>query len=464
MRIALSSGQSFRLTRSLIQDDQGEVTAINPLAVELNEIIRENAPALYRALSALGRELFFPRGILSQTAEAKKEAHLYNATIGIAIQQGEPLHLPSLKMHLYEMEPSEAFPYAPATGLLELRRLWQKHQLDVNPGLEGKSLSLPVVTSGLTHGLSICADIFCNAGDVLLLPDKIWGNYRMIFETRRGADIHQFPFFDDQGDINLPAFRQALFSLIDRPKVLVLLNFPNNPTGYTPTSAEAEAIAAVLVEAAESGGNIVAITDDAYFGLFYEDDLLKESLFSLIASAHPNLSTVKLDGATKEAYVWGFRVGFITFSIAGEGDNEAVYEAMEKKVGGLIRGTISNCSMLAQSLLVKAINHPGYQEEREEKYQVMKERYDEVREVASQPRYAEVFEPYPFNSGYFMCIRLKQASAEQLRRRLLEEHGIGVIALGEKDLRIAFSCLETEQVKDLFDILYIAAKNTESSD
>jgi aspartate/methionine/tyrosine aminotransferase len=368
-----------------------------------------------------------------------------------------------LRTHLYEIEPSEAFPYAPATGLAELRRLWQEHQLEVNPGLKGKSISLPVVTSGLTHGLSICADLFCNAGDVLLLPDKIWGNYRMIFETRRGADIHQYSLFDDGGCMNLQAFRQALFSLIDRPKVLVLLNFPNNPTGYTPTAEEAEAVAAALVEAAESGGNIVAITDDAYFGLFYEDNLQKESLSSLIAAAHPNLTTVKLDGATKEAYVWGFRVGFITFSIACEGDSEAVYEAMEKKVGGLIRGTISNCSVLSQSLLVKAFYHPSFQEEQDEKYQVMKERYDEVSKVVSQPRYAEVLEPYPFNSGYFMCVKMKQALAEPLRRRLLEEHGVGVIALGENDLRIAFSCLETEQVKDLFDILYIAAKDIEGS-
>ena len=87
-----------------------------------------------------------------------------------------------------------------------------------------------------------------------------------------------------------------------------------------------------------------------------------------------------------------------------------------------------------------------------------------VKEVVSQSQYAEVLEPYPFNSGYFMCVRMKQALAEPLRRRLLEEHGVGVIALGENDLRIAFSCLEAEQVKDLFDILYIAAKDAEVSE
>jgi hypothetical protein len=42
--------------------------------------------------------------------------------------------------------------------------------------------------------------------------------------------------------------------------------------------------------------------------------------------------------------------------------------------------------------------------------------------------------------------------------RLLEEHGVGVIAEGE-DLRIAFSCLEEDEVDELFDIIYRCAKS-----
>lgn len=428
--------------------------AVNPLAVELNEIIREDAPSLYDSLSALGRELYYPRGILTQTAEAGKGAYGYNATIGIATRGGEALYLPSLRRLLPGLEPDEAFPYAPAAGLPELRALWREHQMDVNPGLREKAFSLPLVTSGVTHGLSICADLFCDAGDTLLLPAMNWGNYHMVFGTRRGADIRHYRLFNEENGMDTAALREALSSCRTRPKVVVLLNFPNNPTGYSPTRGEAAETASILVEAAEAGTNVVALLDDAYFGLVYEEDVFDESLFSLVAGAHPRLTAVKLDGATKEDYVWGFRTGFATFACAVPGDGAMLYDAVEKKVSGLIRGTISNCSILAQSLLVKAMASPSYREEKRDAYRLLKERYDAVKEVAHDERYAAAFTPYPFNAGYFMCVKVKGVDAEVVRRRLLEERGVGLISLGESDLRIAFSCLESEQVKDLFDILY----------
>jgi aspartate/methionine/tyrosine aminotransferase len=430
----------------------------------LNETIREQAPHLYNALSALGRELFFPKGILTQSAEAKRDAKRYDATIGIATMGGKPLFLPSLQRYIEQLDPEEAYPYAPSSGNAELRDLWHEHQLAMNPGLERKSFSMPVVTNGLTHGLSIYADMFCDAGDVLLLPDKIWGNYRMVFATRRGADIHYYPFFGPEGGLDTRAFREALFSLKDRPKVLVLLNFPNNPTGYSPYPQEAAALAQALVDAAEAGATVVACVDDAYTGLFYADGLFAQSLFTLLADSHPRLTAIKIDGSTKEDYVWGFRVGFITFSLQAGGDTQAVYDVLEKKVGGLIRGTISKCPTLSQSLLVHAMKSPGYRRDKEEKFNVLKERYEEVSSALSNPDYAEAFRPYPFNSGYFMCLELLRTDAEQLRRHLLDAYGVGVIAIGDRDIRIAFSCLEKEQIKDLFDILYKAVMDLDNLD
>ena len=51
---------------------------------------------------------------------------------------------------------------------------------------------------------------------------------------------------------------------------------------------------------------------------------------------------------------------------------------------------------------------------------------------------------YPFNAGYFMCIRVKGVDAEKLRLHLLEKYGVGVIAMGATDIRVAFSCLELD--------------------
>jgi hypothetical protein len=73
--------------------------------------------------------------------------------------------------------------------------------------------------------------------------------------------------------------------------------------------------------------------------------------------------------------------------------------------------------------------------------------------VLRDPRYREAWDPYPFNSGYFMCIRLKSVDAETLRVHLLDRYGVGLIAIGSRNLRIAFSCLEENDIPELFDTI-----------
>jgi aspartate/methionine/tyrosine aminotransferase len=434
------------------------VRTIHPLAEKLNDLLRNETPFLYDALSELGKNLYYPAGILTQTREAGEKAWKFNATIGIALKDGRPLHLETLHGYFPDLEPEEAFPYAPTTGIPELRLLWKKHQMEANPSLEGKSYSLPLVTSGITHALSICADLFCDPGDIVLVPDMMWGNYRLVFGTRRGADIRTYPLFNGNGGLDLSSFRGMLHSFPRGSKVLVILNFPHNPTGYSPTREEADLLARILLEAAEEGLILVVLVDDAYFGLFYEEESCRQSLFSLLAESHPRLVAVKLDGATKEDYAWGLRVGFLAFSVGGADRADEVYAALEEKAGGIIRGTVSVSSTLAQNLLVRAMKSPAYREEKEMNYRAMKERYLEAKKALSRPDLSTVLHPYPFNSGYFLCLRVEGVEAETLRRHLLEKHGVGVISVGPRDLRIAFSCLEREQVKELFDILYSAVR------
>ena len=56
--------------------------------------------------------------------------------------------------------PSDAFLYAPSFGLPKLREEWGKLLTIKNPGLKGKTFSLPVVTAALTHGLSVAGYLF----------------------------------------------------------------------------------------------------------------------------------------------------------------------------------------------------------------------------------------------------------------------------------------------------------------
>lgn len=429
----------------------------NEIATELNEIIRGQNPYVSRMLSVLGTELYFPKGILSQSAEAREKATFCNATIGIARGGGEAMHLPCVMEQFRGFAADDVLPYAPATGKPELRAKWADAMLRKNPTLCGKPISTPVVTSGITHGLSLLADMFVDPGDVVLLPRKLWGNYKMIFGVRHGADIRHYPFFSEAGGFDTGGFAQALREHAGSGKLVVLLNFPNNPTGYSLTVQEARKVCEILTELAESGCNVVAVCDDAYFGLFYEEDVLKESLFAHLAGSHERLLAVKLDGATKEDYVWGLRVGFMTFSTSAP--SERLYEALESKTGGAIRGNISNCSHLSQAVLLRAMQNERYEKEKEERFAVMRARAARVKGVLSQSKFSAVWTPYPFNSGYFMCLRLRDTNAEQFRLRLLEEYGTGVIATGKKDIRVAFSCIEEQDMPEFFETMFTCARD-----
>ena len=239
---------------------------------------------------------------------------------------------------------------------------------------------------------------------------------------------------------------------------LIYLCFPNNPTGYMPTSAEGDALASALERQADRGTKLVVLCDDAYFGLFYHlgGESMTESLFGRLTGRHPNLLAVKLDGATKELFVWGLRCGFLTFGPGRPETAEVVCEVLDAKVRGAIRGSVSNVPQLSQTLVERALVSPSLAAEREAKCETLRVRAEQVFEVANRPRYAESWKVYPFNSGYFMLVQVNGVDAEKLRIHLLEEDGVGLIATSPTDIRVAFSCLEAADTEPLFEALHLA--------
>ncbi len=426
---------------------------MNPQASALNDVLKAQSPAIYSLLSRRGREIFFPKkGLVMQGQDAAGKR--INASIGMATEDdGSPLRLSCIES-LVNLPPEKVFPYASSYGLMPLRKSWQSIIRKKNPSLGNIELTLPVVTNALTHGLSMAGYLFLEQGDTVILPDYYWGNYNLVFKNAYDAEFETFPMYTD-GGFNLAGMREKL--LTPGEKKVLLLNFPNNPTGYTPTNDEMTGIRDIVLEAAEAGKKIAVLIDDAYFGLVFEEGVATESVFTQLAVLHENVLAVKIDGATKEDYVWGFRVGFITFS--WKGMTAEAGQVLVDKVGGAVRGNISNDSILSQNLLLAAYDAPGYEDEKKVKFNLMKTRYDKVKAtLASHPEFAEYFDVVPYNSGYFMCVDLKKGNAEDVRQKLLKDYDTGIIALGSL-IRVAYSSLPEKFIEELFMNIFSACKD-----
>jgi len=427
---------------------------LSELANVLNSNLGLDKCVAYRVLSERGRKIYFPhKGILGQSAEARGVE--INATIGTAFEEdGTPLALPSVEkvFAVHENIAHASFLYQPSFGKAQLRKKWAEKLLQKNKNLSGIKFSEPVVTAALTHALSISASLFVNPEDTIIIPDLYWDNYDLIFCESYGANIKTFNTFVN-GKFDVDSLAKALDAGIG--KKIVLLNFPNNPTGYTVTDSEAKEICERLKSCAEKGSDVVALLDDAYFGLVYESGIHEESLFGLLATAHQNLLVVKMDGPTKEDYVWGFRVGFMTFAFKDASDIQL--KALEDKAAGTVRATISNAASPSQEILFSIYGSESYESEKQEKYNILKARYDKIKEVlAAHKEYEESFVAMPFNSGYFMCVKINGAEPEAIRKECLKNR-VGVIVISGL-IRIAFSSVPLNKIEELFERLHKAVK------
>ncbi|MDR2575527.1 MAG: aminotransferase class I/II-fold pyridoxal phosphate-dependent enzyme [Treponema sp.] len=430
---------------------------MNPLAVELNEILEGTIAE--RLFSNLGKRLYFPKGIIAQSAEAKKSATTANGTIGMAYKNGKPLILSAIADNMSAFTPEEAVAYAPTAGIEKARTSWRDQILQKNPSLDASKISLPAVIAGLTAGLSCTADLFIGKGSTLIASDPCWDNYSLIFETRRQSHIVPVQFLNaGSPGLDIEAIKTAVRHEAKSGAVRIIFNFPNNPSGYSATAEEADALVRLLGEAAEDGADVLVICDDAYFGLFYEDNISKESLFAKFANLHERVLAIKLDGPTKEDYVWGLRMGFLTFG--SKGLSPTHYDALVKKLMGAIRSSVSCSNTSAQHLMLKVMEDSRTPGEKQTYRDMLKRRYNLVKDFLNANPNHPVLQPLPFNSGYFMSFHCK-TDAEAIRQELLQKHGIGVVSLGKHCLRVAFSSIDEEKIPAVYGQIYDTATKLE---
>jgi aspartate/methionine/tyrosine aminotransferase len=415
---------------------------------------------------------FLPPGIFYWLGRAKKEATI-NATIGSAYgacaEIGVPgeghttFYLPGLMQFFNELSPNEIFPYAPILGVPEFRAAWRAYILEkLKPS--GKHLdaliSNPAVAPGVTGALAIVSELFLSPSETAILPDRYWENYDNVICSNVGARITTFPFYDG-GDFNVAAMKAAVDeSLASQGKAVVVLNFPNNPTGFSPCVATAERIAIALEESAvESGKWVIVLCDDAYEGFVYDKSCLRYSVFAEVAGRR-NILAVKLDGISKEFLFYGGRIACITFGVPETcaAKRDLLAKELEEKVGAVIRSSISNCSHPVQQIIRRAIagKMGVLLAERQRVIEVMRRRWEVYNgEMAKADQ--KYLKPLPSNSGFFSSVDLVSAKATEVADLLMREYKVGVVpseSAGQNSLRIAFcSVSETDIPKLVYSVM-----------
>jgi aspartate/methionine/tyrosine aminotransferase len=408
-------------------------------AERLNGILAREAPAVWRALSDVGRRAAFPLGNPAQSAEAKGTA--LDATIGqITDGKGGPLPLPAVAARVMG-DAAKWLLYSPQQGHPDLRKAWGARQRRWSGGSTAAT-SQPLVVHGLTQGIGMVAELFADPETTVLLPDLAWENYELMFTLRQGARIRTYPHYAPDGTYDVDGLARALDETPG--KAILVLGFPGNPTGFTPTVAQGRRIVEVVTAAR---GPLVIVFDDAYAGLLFEDGLLTRSLYWDVLERHdPERHVViKVDGATKELFFFPGRVGFVTHSATG-----AAEAALESKLKCMGRATVGSPPGPSQALVYDALQDPDLERQIAAGVADMATRYRALKKALSELD-TDKLKPYPFNSGLFALVQVHPSiDADHLRRRLIAEQSVGVIALPEQNaIRIAFCSVAAADLPEL---------------
>lgn len=316
---------------------------------------------------------------------------------------------------IYTLERGKTF-YTSNAGLKELRKevckyLKRRFQLEYDPFHE------TLITVGGSEGIDLAFRAMLNPGDEVLVPQPCYVSYVPCVELADGVPV----------PINLKAeneFRltkeELLKAITEKTKILVL-PFPNNPTGAVMEREDLEAIAEVIREK-----DIFVLTDEIYAELTYTG----KNHVSIASLPGMKERTIVINGFSKSHAMTGWRLGYCC------GPREII-EQMVKIHQFAIMCAPTNSQYAAVVALRDC----------DEEVAKMREAYNQRRRFLMHS-FKEMGLPCfePFGAFYvFPCIKEFGMTSEEFATRLLEEERVAVVPgdafgdCGEGFLRISYA-------------------------
>ena len=434
---------------------------------------------LYDSFSEVGKRIFQPNGIFYWANRAKKECE-FDATIGSAygsetdiLLGGRELdvvyYLPGLKKYI-NIEPERMAAYAPVPGVSTFRDVWTKwilkkgrmaKNMPSSPRKIDHLISKPVICNGITNAIFIASCMFLNPQESIICPNKRWGNYNSVFNVQNNQKILPFQFFK-KDQFNLAGMLEVMEkSLQTQNKVVLILNFPNNPTGYCPSTKEAEKIMESLISFCETHQKpVIVLCDDAYEGFVYNSEVVSHSLFYELIDRHPLLIPIKMDGTSKEMLMYGGRIASFTLGLSSQWVSEEEIPLLkaewDNKVQGMIRSTISNSNHLVQEILVDYLSDDftALLEDQKIVQEILQKRYDETIIAFNKYPHPQITMD-PASGGFFVFLNIEGISATKFADHLVTKYRVGTFPSESETesvngIRFAFCSVPASNIDECF--------------
>jgi aspartate/methionine/tyrosine aminotransferase len=272
--------------------------------------------------------------------EASKIREVANAGIGradvLAFWFGEGDEVtpePIRQAAIASLQQGETF-YAHNLGLPELRESVARYMSGLHPTIDGARIA---ITSGGVSALMLAMQALVDAGDEVVAVTPVWPNLTAQ-PAILGARVRSVPLVPKAGQWTLDL--DALCAAVTPATRLLVLNAPNNPTGWTLTRAEQQAI---LDHCRGTGTWILA--DEVYERLYYEPTQ-NGCAPSFLDVATPDDRLVVVHSFSKSFLMTGWRLGWLVLP-----------PALVEGMGKLIEFNTSCTSVFTQRAGIAALAH-----------------------------------------------------------------------------------------------------------
>ena len=320
---------------------------------------------------------------------------------------------------IYSLEQGKTF-YTSNAGMPALKQevanyYKRKHNLDYDAKTE------TFITVGGSEAIDMALRAMVNPGEEVIIPEPCYVSYVPCAAMTGGVPV-TIPL-QEKNEFKLTA-EELLNAITDRTKVLMLA-FPNNPTGAIMTKEELEPIAKICVEK-----DIFVISDEIYAELTYFG---KHTTIASLPGMQER--TVVINGFSKAYAMTGWRLGFV----AGP---KMIISQMVK----LHQFAIMCAPTTSQYAGLEALKYGDKDTEMMRESYNQRRRYvvNELNEMG-----LKCFEP--FGAFYvFPSIQSLHMTSDEFANRLLEKEKLAVVpgtafgACGEGFIRISYAYSLTE--------------------